>query len=102
VCWAGDEATARRTAHEWWATAVLEGELSQELPLPRHFEQAIATVREKDVARSVVCGPDPQKYRHAVEQFLNGGFDHVYVDQVGPDQDGFFQFFAKHVLPGFS
>jgi coenzyme F420-dependent glucose-6-phosphate dehydrogenase len=102
VCWAGDEATARRTAHEWWATAALEGELSQELPLPRHFEQAISTVREEDVARSVVCGPDPQKHRQALQQFLDGGFDHVYVHQVGPDQDGFFQFFGQHVLPGFS
>jgi G6PDH family F420-dependent oxidoreductase len=101
VCWAEDEATARRTAHEWWATAALEGELSQELPLPRHFQQAVALVREEDVARSVVCGPDPEPHRKAIQQFLDSGFDHVYVHQVGPDQDGFFKFFRQQVLPGF-
>jgi G6PDH family F420-dependent oxidoreductase len=101
VCWAPDEATARRTAHEWWATAALEGELSQELPLPRHFQQAVSTVREEDVARSVVCGPDPEQHRKAIQQFLDGGFDHVYVHQVGPDQEAFFKFFGQQVLPGF-
>ena len=40
VCWAPDEASARKTAHEWWPNAAIPGELGQELPLPRHFEQA--------------------------------------------------------------
>src|SRR5205085_4904133 len=101
VCWADDEATARRTAYDWWATAALHGELSQELPLPRHFEQAIATVREDDVAKAVVCGPDPEQHRQAIQKYVDGGFDHVYVHQVGPDQQGFFQFFKQEVLPGF-
>jgi G6PDH family F420-dependent oxidoreductase len=101
VCWAEDESSARRIAHEWWATAALQGELSQELPLPRHFEQAIATVREEDVAKAVVCGPDPEQHRQAIQKFLDGGFDQVYVHQVGPDQNGFFQFFKQEVLPGF-
>src|SRR3954463_2309187 len=48
VCWARDEASARKTAHEIWSLAGIAGELSQELPLPRHFEQASQTVREED------------------------------------------------------
>ena len=40
VCWAEDEAAARKTALEWWPNAAVPGDLSQELPLPRHFEQA--------------------------------------------------------------
>jgi hypothetical protein len=31
--------------------------------------------------------------------FLEAGFDHVYVHQVGPDQKGFFDFYAREVLP---
>jgi coenzyme F420-dependent glucose-6-phosphate dehydrogenase len=102
VCWAADEGTARRTAHEWWAQAAVAGELSQELPLPRHFEQAIATVREDDVAKSIICGPDPQRHRQAIQQFLDCGIDNVYVHQVGPEQDGFFQFYRDEVLRGFA
>jgi G6PDH family F420-dependent oxidoreductase len=102
VCWAEDEAAARRTAHEWWPTAAVAGELSQELPLPRHFEQAARTIREEDVARTVVCGPDPERHRQAIRQFLDAGIDHVYVHQVGPDQAGFFPFYAREVLPALS
>jgi len=27
------------------------------------------------------------------------GFDEVYVNQIGPDQDAFFEFYAEQVLP---
>jgi G6PDH family F420-dependent oxidoreductase len=102
VCWAVNEAAAQRTAHEWWSNAALQGELSQELPLPRHFEQAAQTVREEDVAQAVVCGPDPARHRQAIQKFVDAGFEHVYVHQVGPDQAGFFDFYKNEVLPAFS
>jgi coenzyme F420-dependent glucose-6-phosphate dehydrogenase len=101
VCWAHDESQARRTAHEWWPTAALKGELTQELPLPRHFEQAASLVREDDVAQAVVCGPDPERHVDAIKQFAEAGFDHVYIHQVGPDQEGFFRFYEREVLPRF-
>ena len=50
VCWAKSEADARRTAHQVWPNAALEGPLGQELPLPSHFEAAAAMVTEDDVA----------------------------------------------------
>ena len=101
VCWASDETSARRTAREWWASAAVPGELSQELPLPRHFEQATKIVREEDITQAIVCGPDPQKHRQAIQQYLDAGIEHVYIHQVGPDQDGFFQFYRKEILPVF-
>jgi G6PDH family F420-dependent oxidoreductase len=101
VCWAADEASAKKTAKEIWPNAGLGGELSQELPLPRHFEQAAQTVREEDVAKSVPCGPDPEKHRAALKEYVDAGFDHVAIHQVGPDQEGFFRFYEKEVLPKF-
>ena len=99
VCWAADESAARRTAREWWPNAALEGELSQELPLPRHFEQASLTVRDDDIARAIVCGPDPERHRTAIQEFLDAGVENVYVHQVGPDQAGFFDFYRREILP---
>jgi G6PDH family F420-dependent oxidoreductase len=49
VCYAADEASARKTAHEVWPNAAIPGELSVELPLPRHYEQASKNVTEDDV-----------------------------------------------------
>jgi hypothetical protein len=53
---------------------------------------------EKDVADSVVCGSDPGEFLEAIGTFAKAGFDHVYVHQVGPDQSGFVDFFAREVL----
>ena len=101
VCWAADEQSAVRTAREWWSSAAVPGELSQELPLPRHFEQATQLVRDEDIARAVVCGPDAAKHREKIQEFVDAGFSHVYVHQVGPDQAGFFSFYEREVLPSF-
>ena len=102
VCWARDEAQARRTAHEWWPNAAVKGELSAELPLPRHFEQAAGMVDEAAVAEEIICGPDPERHIGAIRKHVEAGFDHVCVHQVGPDQQGFIEFYERQVLPTFS
>jgi coenzyme F420-dependent glucose-6-phosphate dehydrogenase len=99
VCWAQDEASARRTAYEYWPTAAIRGELTQELPTPAHFEQAAKMVREEDVAQAIICGPDAERHIAALKEFIDAGYGHVYVHQVGPDQEGFFRFYEQEVLP---
>jgi G6PDH family F420-dependent oxidoreductase len=99
VCYAADEASARKTAHEVWPNAAIPGELSVELPLPRHYEQASKNVTEDDVAKLIVCGPDPSKHIEKIREYEQAGYDHVYIHQVGPDQEGFFRFYREHILP---
>jgi G6PDH family F420-dependent oxidoreductase len=67
VCWAEDEATARKTALELWPNAAVPGELGQELALPRHFEQVAELISEDDVAAKVVCSPDADAHRAAIQ-----------------------------------
>jgi coenzyme F420-dependent glucose-6-phosphate dehydrogenase len=98
VCWADAEDKARQIAHEWWPNAALPGQLGQELPMPSHFEQAVSTLTEDQVAEKVVCGPDAERHLAAIRKFVDAGFDHVYVHQVGPDQDGFFEFYEREVV----
>ena len=99
VCWAQDEAAGRRMAHEYWPNSGVQGELSQELPSPAFFEQAAKMVREEDIAEKIPCGPDPERHIKQIKAFVEAGFDHVYIHQIGPDQEGFFQFYERHVLP---
>lgn len=99
VCWARDEAAARRTAHEWWPTAAIEGALHWELSLPAHFEATAKMVTEDAVAEEVVCGPDPARHVDAIRSYAEAGYDHVCVHQVGPDQKAFLDFYAREVLP---
>jgi coenzyme F420-dependent glucose-6-phosphate dehydrogenase len=99
VCWAADEADARKTALEWWPNAGLSGQLSQELPLPSHFEQAASLVTEDTLAESLPLGPDPERHLSTIRQYFDAGYDHVYVHQIGPDQAGFFDFYRREILP---
>jgi G6PDH family F420-dependent oxidoreductase len=102
VCWAEREDQARRTAFEFWPNAALEGPLGQELPLPSHFEAASAMVTEDDVAKRVVCGPDPEAYVERIDEYLDAGYTHIYLHQVGADQDGFIRFCESELLPRYA
>jgi coenzyme F420-dependent glucose-6-phosphate dehydrogenase len=99
ICWAADERAARRTALEWWPTAALPGDNSQELPLPSSFEDLAQLVTEDALAKEVACGPDPEVHLAAIQPYLDAGFDHVYLHQVGPDQVGFIEFAERELLP---
>ena len=99
VCWGEDEEAAKKLAHSLWPNSGLEGELSQELPMPAHFEQASSKVTPDDVAESITCGPDPEKHAAAIREYFEAGFDELYVSQVGPDQQGWLDFFTREVRP---
>ena len=101
VCWAESEAEARRTAHRTWPNEVLPGELAQVLPTPEHFEQASSLVTEDMVAEAVPCGPDPERHAAAIQEYLDAGYDEVYVQQIGTDQKGFLRFYEREILPRF-
>jgi coenzyme F420-dependent glucose-6-phosphate dehydrogenase len=99
VCWAETEQEARRTALKYWPNAGLKGPLSQELALPSYFEAAAEMVSEDDIAEAVVCGPDPEPHLEQLRSAIEAGFDHVFLHQIGPDQEGFFRFYEREVLP---
>jgi G6PDH family F420-dependent oxidoreductase len=99
VCWDRDATRARKLAHSLWPTEALDGQLSQELPMPSHFQAAASHVTEDMVAEAVPCGPDPEIHVSAIRQFLDDGFDRVYVNQIGPDQEAFFDFYARELKP---
>jgi len=99
VCWADDETEALQTAYECWPNAAITGELTQELPAPAHFEQAAKMISEDDLAESVICGNDPDRHIEEIEKYAEAGYDHVWIHQIGPEQDGFFGFYEKEIIP---
>ncbi|WP_254767652.1 TIGR03557 family F420-dependent LLM class oxidoreductase [Salinilacihabitans rarus] len=100
VCYAETEEEAVETVYERWPNTALSGELSQELPTPAHFEQAAAMVEPEDVAEgSTVTSPDPDAHVESIRQAIDAGFDHVYVHQIGDDQEAAIEFYEEEVLP---
>jgi coenzyme F420-dependent glucose-6-phosphate dehydrogenase len=86
-----------RTAHDWWPNVAIPN--SQDLGLPSNFEDGAGNVDPEDVAEQIACGPDPERHLELIRKFEQAGFDHVYVHQVGPDQDGFFRFYREQIFP---
>src|SRR5688500_254881 len=97
VCWGPDEDEAAKTAREIWPNAGLGGELSYELPLPRHFEQATENVTPEQLKDELTVGPEAEQYLAKIEEMVEAGYTHVYLHQIGPDQDGFFRFWEDEL-----
>jgi alkanesulfonate monooxygenase SsuD/methylene tetrahydromethanopterin reductase-like flavin-dependent oxidoreductase (luciferase family) len=66
---------------------------------PRYSEAAAKTVTEDALAEDVPCGPDPERHLEAIREYADAGFDHVFVHQIGPDQEGFMRFYEREILP---
>jgi G6PDH family F420-dependent oxidoreductase len=99
VCWSADEAQARRTVHRLWPNEGLPGELAQILPTPEHFQQACQLVTEEMVADEVPCGGDVERHVEAIREYQRAGFDELYINQIGPEQEEFFAAYRDEVLP---
>ena len=98
VCWRG-RGRARQTAHEIWPSGSPAS--GQELPTPAHFEQAVQLVTAEKVAETS-SRPGPQKHLERIDEYAQAGFDHVYVHQIGPDQEGFIRFAEREILPHYA
>jgi G6PDH family F420-dependent oxidoreductase len=99
VCWAPDEAEARRLAQARWPIAGMPGALLADLRLPSHFAPAASTITEEAIAQAGICGPDPTRYLAAITQAAEAGYTQVWLHQIRPDQAGFSQCYAHEVLP---
>jgi G6PDH family F420-dependent oxidoreductase len=99
VCWDQDKAKAVDTAHRIWRNAAVPGQLSQDLPTPTHFDQAASIVTPEMTAESVPSGPDAEPILEQAKELIDKGVDHLYFHQVGPDQEGFCEFWAAELEP---
>jgi coenzyme F420-dependent glucose-6-phosphate dehydrogenase len=99
VCFAETEEEGRKTATEIWPNSAMGGPLGQELAITSHYEAVAELVTDEQVGEAVVCGPDPERHLEAIREYDEAGFTHVFVHQIGPDQEGFLRFYTDRVLP---
>ena len=100
VCVADDEGEARRIAHaQWAAPAATPPRLLTKLRVAADFEAVADLVSEEQVCEKVLCRADPEAHLARIREYADAGFDHVHVHQVGADQDSFFRFYERDVLP---
>jgi G6PDH family F420-dependent oxidoreductase len=97
LCWAESKSEAIETAHRLWAFSELPGTLNQDLPTILHYEEATKLVTPEMVSKSTPCGPEPEPILDAARKAVKAGVDHLYFHQIGPDQEGFVEFWKKEL-----
>ena len=50
-------------------------------------------------ADEVPCGPDVERHVETIKAYEDAGFDELYINQIGPEQDAFFDAYRERVLP---
>jgi coenzyme F420-dependent glucose-6-phosphate dehydrogenase len=99
VCYGSEEEKAKQEALEWWPNTSVPGETGVELAEPQHFEEVADLITADMVAEKVVCGPDTEPILEKIGSFMEAGFDHVFLHQVGPRQEEFLAFAKDELLP---
>jgi G6PDH family F420-dependent oxidoreductase len=97
LAWAPDEHAAVSAVLETSAFALTGWKVMAELPNPVNFEAATASIRPGQVREQFACGPDVKRHLQVAQQFVDAGFDHLVTMNVGPDPDGFIDFFAREL-----
>jgi G6PDH family F420-dependent oxidoreductase len=95
MAWATTEDAGVQEVLKTSRWAVTGWKVMSELPNPVNFEAASQTVTEDDIRKHFAVGPDAEPYVRAVRKYADVGFDHIVLQNAGPDPDGFIDFFAK-------
>jgi G6PDH family F420-dependent oxidoreductase len=100
VSWGPDKDAAVQRAHEQFRWFAGGWKVNAELPGTSAFAAATQFVTPEDVAQNIPCGPDVDAIVEAVREFEQAGFTDVALVQIGGDQqEGFFDFAEKELLP---
>ncbi|MEV4545356.1 TIGR03557 family F420-dependent LLM class oxidoreductase [Micromonospora echinaurantiaca] len=97
LAWATDEGQAVQAVLQTSRWMVTGWKVMSELPNPVNFDAASSYVEERHVRELFAVGPDPEVHVQAVRPYLEAGFDHIVLQNAGPDPDGFLDFFAAEL-----
>jgi len=99
VCYGADPEKALLLARDQFRWAAGGWKVQAELPNPVNFDAYSQFVRPEDLATKIPHGPDPEPFVKGVRQFVDAGFTEVALLQIGPDQDGFCEFYERTLAP---
>lgn len=99
-CWAKTREEGAQTAHRYFPEVALDGLEFIRLSTPTEYTEATTKVSVGDVEASIICGPDPEPYLAQIVECLQLGYDGVALHQIGPEQDGFLNFWSERLATG--
>jgi alkanesulfonate monooxygenase SsuD/methylene tetrahydromethanopterin reductase-like flavin-dependent oxidoreductase (luciferase family) len=94
-----DPDRALALAFEEWHSNVFPPPLCWDLDTPQAFELASAHVKPADVAEVVRVSADLGQHAAWIQEYVELGFEEIYLHHVGQEQRGFLDAFGERVLP---
>jgi G6PDH family F420-dependent oxidoreductase len=95
-----DRDAAVKRAHEQFRWFGLTWKVNSELPGTAGFAAASQFVTPDDVAASIPCGPDVDEHVRVIRKFIDAGYTHIALCQVGADaQAPFLDWYSRELGP---
>lgn len=99
LCYAKQEEEARRAAHRYFRWAATGWPVMGELPDTAGFAAASKNISPEAVAKLVSCGPSLELHLWMIDRYVQAGFDHIILVQIGREQEAFIEFFGRELAP---
>lgn len=99
LSWHPDESKGKEQALDQFRFGQPGWKVMAELPNPINFAAATETVTVEHMAEMMPCGPDPERHAAAIRAYVDAGYEHIAVVQVGDDQESFLRFWQEELAP---
>lgn len=70
-----------------------------ELPDTKAFDAASRAVSPEMIAKEISCGPSSGRHLETINRYIQAGYDHLILVQIGPDQESLFEYFESELAP---
>ena len=99
LSWAPTDEEALGLAHDQWRSNVHGPPVSWDTETVEAFDTMSASVTPEQVAEVVRVSADPAQHAAWLHEYLEQGWDELYLHHVGQEQAAFIDTFGEHVLP---
>ncbi|MFD1210857.1 TIGR03885 family FMN-dependent LLM class oxidoreductase [Arthrobacter sp. GCM10027362] len=99
LSWAPTEAEALAIARDQWSSNVFEPPTMWDLAKAEHFDAAAGQVGEEQLRRAANVSASTERHVQWLQEYLDLGFEELYLHFVGQHQEPFIKTFADEVLP---
>jgi probable non-F420 flavinoid oxidoreductase len=102
LSWAPDEDQAAAIAHDQWRSNIFPPPVCWDVDSVEAFDHISEHVSSEHVKQSVNVSSDLGRHIGWLQEYVEQGWDELYLHFVGQEQAGFIDTFGEHVLPQLS
>lgn len=102
LSWAPTEDEALAIAHDQWRSNVVGPPISWDVDTVAGFDAISEHITPEQVRGSVLVSHEPGQHVEWLQEYLELGYDELYLHFVGQEQRDYLETFGEHVLPALS